>query len=207
MAGIGTLLFTGIATYFGAMVSRDQLEQSRDDAEKEARSQASRVSTWVDYAQDGGIQLHVMNRSPDPVSELDLFFEAHNGAPDALDLNVVYSLVLPDLPPCSDLVLDPSTWRYRTSGRDPESPPKSPIAVLPSNDGWKQQPEPDTLIVVSLRFVDRTGEQWWRDYGQLKSIESYPDKFTSEGAIESGMGGFTRIPKVQRTPSCDEAPA
>ncbi|MDT0574466.1 hypothetical protein RM704_44630, partial [Streptomyces sp. DSM 3412] len=76
VAGIGTLMFTGVATYYGAMVSRDQLGQSREDAERKRLDQASRVGTWVEYAADGGVQLHLANPTPDPVLSVEMVIEA-----------------------------------------------------------------------------------------------------------------------------------
>jgi hypothetical protein len=204
IAGIGTLLFTGIATYFGAMVSRNQLEQSRQDAAQKARDQAARVSTWVDYSPDGDIQLHVMNRSPDPVSSVDMLFEAVIGDYEHTELLVTYSLGLPDLPPCSDMVFDPGTWKYRRYRDKTETYPESPIAALPSADGWMRQPQPDRLDVVYLRFTDRSGKVWWRDYGKLRS-GAMPDSFASGDADTHGLGGFTRIAKVQRTAGCADS--
>lgn len=69
LAAIGGLIFTAVATYYSAAVSSDQLQQSREDAEREERAQASRVSFWF-ATEASGRRLHVMNRSPDPVTEV-----------------------------------------------------------------------------------------------------------------------------------------
>ncbi|WP_158756562.1 hypothetical protein [Streptomyces sp. NRRL S-475] len=34
IAAIGGVIFTGVATYYSALVASDQLQQSRDDAEQ-----------------------------------------------------------------------------------------------------------------------------------------------------------------------------
>ncbi|MFI2300155.1 hypothetical protein ACH5AL_15130 [Actinacidiphila glaucinigra] len=71
IAGISTLLFTGIATYYGARVSADQLEQSREDAEQKTREQATRISFWSENRKDQHL-VHLVNRSPDPL--FDAYF-------------------------------------------------------------------------------------------------------------------------------------
>ncbi|MGP4048548.1 hypothetical protein [Streptomyces sp. 2A115] len=104
VAGIGTLLFTGIATYYGARVSAEQLDQSRQDAEREARGQASRISYWVD---DVGVplewRLHIVNRSPDPVSQVKVLV-----LPDKGQKGNSSRLVWSTLAPCTEVVVKAS---------------------------------------------------------------------------------------------------
>ncbi|WP_327591751.1 hypothetical protein [Streptomyces chartreusis] len=99
IAAIGGLIGTAIATYYGALVSRDQLEQSRKDAEWGIREQASRVTFWVegDIAQD---RILVMNRSPDPVLAVSIGL-LMDGQP--------YVLERVSLAPCSQAVYDAKT--------------------------------------------------------------------------------------------------
>ena len=61
-----------MSTLFGVLVSEGELEQSREDAAREVRAQAVRVSYWTEYRTFQDRRLHVMNGSPDPVSEVDL---------------------------------------------------------------------------------------------------------------------------------------
>lgn len=73
VAAIGTVLFTGIATYYSAKIGSDQLDQSREDAERKARSQAEQVSFYVG-GEGGAEDLHIVNRSPDPIYSPGVFF-------------------------------------------------------------------------------------------------------------------------------------
>ncbi|WP_432040438.1 hypothetical protein, partial [Streptomyces cucumeris] len=103
LAAIGSLIFTGIATYFGARVSQDQLEQSREDSERDARSQAMRVSYWFEGDYTDAPVLHVMNRSPDPVNAVVVMYEldiypADESEPET-KANV--HLIIGSLAPCS----------------------------------------------------------------------------------------------------------
>lgn len=202
VAGIGTLLFTGVATFYGAMVSRDQLTQSREDAEKSDREQASRVSTWVDYGKDGGIQLHLMNRSPDPVAYVEMYFDAKVGDWNHTKLDVAYALNLPSVPPCSELVLAPDDWMYRIP-KGKSYFPESHRAPLRPEDGWKPQPTPDMIEVQYLTFADRQGTTWQRDHGDLEPWEA-DHALPVEEADQSGMGGMKQAPRVKPVPSCGE---
>ncbi|MFJ8085474.1 hypothetical protein ACIQ6Y_33460 [Streptomyces sp. NPDC096205] len=202
VAGIGTLLFTGIATYYGAMVSRDQLAQSREDAEKRDRAQAARITTWVDYGEDGGIRLHLMNRSPDPVSYVDMYFDAKVGDWNHTKLAVSYSLSLPSVPPCSDLALDPDDWMYRIpEGR--ATFPDSHRVPLRREDGWRPQPTPDSIEVYYLTFADREGTTWQRDHGDLEPWEPR-DELPVEEADLSGIGGMKRAPRAVPVSTCGD---
>ncbi|MFF0723729.1 hypothetical protein [Streptomyces sp. NPDC004134] len=70
------LVFTGASTYYGALVARDQLEQSRNDAKAKEKSQASKVSYWL--TREGGKSRWVIsNRSLDPVYSV-IFSPTHS---------------------------------------------------------------------------------------------------------------------------------
>ncbi|MFE1879486.1 hypothetical protein [Streptomyces diastatochromogenes] len=58
LAAIGGLVFTAVATYYSAAVSDDQLQESRQAADRAERAQAARVSFWVD-TESGDRRLHV----------------------------------------------------------------------------------------------------------------------------------------------------
>ncbi|WP_157874511.1 hypothetical protein [Streptomyces sp. AcH 505] len=48
IAAVVALVFSGIATLYSVEVSKDQLQNSREDDEKEAQAQATRVNVWTD---------------------------------------------------------------------------------------------------------------------------------------------------------------
>lgn len=96
LAAIGGLVFTAVATYYSAAVSDDQLQESRQAADRAERAQAARVSFWVD-TESGDRRFHVMNRSPDPVTEVSF----RGGAP----LTGPVLMTWDSLAPCQDFVI------------------------------------------------------------------------------------------------------
>ncbi|MEV7001737.1 hypothetical protein AB0N62_29120 [Streptomyces sp. NPDC093982] len=78
VAAIAGLLLTGISTFYGALVAREQLGQAREDARIRAEDQASKVTFWVeDRDLKNGHLLHVMNRSPDAITRVHVLIIAH----------------------------------------------------------------------------------------------------------------------------------
>jgi hypothetical protein len=114
IAGVGTLLFSGVATYYQAVVSRDQLEQSRDEAARQKQDQASRVSYWdsLDGAFPTKLELHLMNRSPDPVPNVKIFLHAWSKPVDGNPKSVIVSLDDLNLAPCTEAVFTKGTLAY-----------------------------------------------------------------------------------------------
>lgn len=145
-AAIGTVLFTGIATYYQAMVSRDQLAQQHEDVEREDREQALLVSYWNDSRSDS---VHVLNRSADPIVSIELFI---GGV-------VVYGegplaqvpLQLPVLAPCVELIFQWDVVHYKELG-DLQRLKVSKYL---------------TGTVESATFYDRDGRRWNRNYAGL----------------------------------------
>ncbi|WP_330355505.1 hypothetical protein [Streptomyces chartreusis] len=153
--GIGSLAFTGVATYYGAQVSKDQLEQSREESEREARSQATKVSFWFEGQGTKDPVLHVLNRSPDPVTHPTVAFVADifatKDTPDTLALG---NINLDVLPPCSLLTVRSQQLRTRAMGES---------AKMPDTYLWLSQ----TYMI----FVDRDGRSWGRIDGKLASMK------------------------------------
>lgn len=207
VAGIGSLVFTGIATYYGARVSADQLEQSREDTDQKIRGQAVRAAYWVDKARDGKQRLHVMNRSPDPVSKVFVSFvlrpaEWKPGDPG----KARFSLRWPSMSPCSALVIDQTAMRYHKLGA---AHMPSPM-VDTDKEWWKKFPDnvSRTIEVEALLFTDREGVNWRRAKGKLEHARRGDrGKVTM---VREGMrgGGIQGEPPVQPVKSCggDAAP-
>ncbi|MEU0786499.1 hypothetical protein ABZ341_33595 [Streptomyces sp. NPDC006173] len=101
IVAIGGLIFTGVATYYSAVVARQQLDQVKEDRQEQGRAQASRVTTWADGRGVG--TLHIANRSPDPVSDVTLILDVSTN-PESWGVKVAMNLWV--LPPCSDLTLE-----------------------------------------------------------------------------------------------------
>lgn len=145
VAGIGSLLFTGVATYFGAEVSQDQLAQSREDAERADRAQAQRVSWWEDRNLDGSLRaLYVMNRSPDPVTNLSIQFIVARHAEQRW---YPASLRQASLAPCTVVTIKPEDVTWRSASKS-----KMHSTARESLDG-----------VYELQFWDSDGQLWSRE--------------------------------------------
>lgn len=84
--GIGTLAFTGVATYYQARVAADQLAQSREKAEEDAKSQAARVALWVEDGASPESEVRVMNRSADPVMNVTVGVSFSHEVPTTADV-------------------------------------------------------------------------------------------------------------------------
>ncbi|MFI8392178.1 hypothetical protein [Streptomyces sp. NPDC085540] len=170
IASIVGLVTTGVATLFNALVADDQLDQSRQVAEQKERAQAGRISYWVDLQPDGTNRLHLMNRSPDPISNIHMFFAVEPERP-ASDTPqgprlVEFAVVMSSVPPCSDIVLTPEDMRYKT--REETTDWSSPYGELPSGSEWRDFERKDLLILPGfLEFVDRDGVRWSRASGLL----------------------------------------
>ncbi|MGW6354622.1 hypothetical protein ACWFR5_05295 [Streptomyces sp. NPDC055092] len=136
-------------------MSKDQLEQSREDSEREVRSQASQVSFWFEGQGSKDPVLHVLNRSPDPVTHPMVAFVADifatKGTPDTLAIG---KIDLGVLPPCSLLIIRSQQLRTQAMGESAEMP--------------------DTYLWLSktyMSFVDRDGRYWGRIDGHLASMK------------------------------------
>ncbi|MDT0547653.1 MULTISPECIES: hypothetical protein [Streptomyces] len=144
-----------MATYYQAMVARDQLEQSREEAEKESRDQATRVSWWIEDHGSGPERIHVMNRSVDPLSHVSVAL--------GLWMSDEYALG-GSLAPCSELVYKLEAISYQEHSPHPSWRPLGDRA-------WG---------VEYVAFVDRDGKTWKRDTA-LTPMD--PSKLIGTGGI------------------------
>ncbi|MFD7283556.1 hypothetical protein ACFV80_42845 [Streptomyces sp. NPDC059862] len=179
IAGIGSLLFTGVATYYGARVSQDQLEQSRADTERASRAQAQRISYWEDRAQDSTLRaVHVMNRSPDPIADIFIRMTVGQGKGKR---SAHVSLHRYNLAPCTVMTIQAESVLWRPTR-------ESTWSKLTDAEG--------PTLVSALEFWDRDGQMWHRDPATLNH-EFDPDP----GAGYAKMAG---VPPVQRATSCED---
>ncbi|MFF0001423.1 hypothetical protein [Streptomyces avermitilis] len=164
VAGIGTLLFTGIATYYAARVSQDQLQQSQEDADREARDQAAHLAFWIGDEEDlsgpgGSISsVHVMNRSPDPVTEVTVayYVDVYEHTDREQVVRIQRGYFFPELrsmSPCSEAI-------FETDRSWVEDLDKHPHGVLSAE-----------VVVRHVTFTDRDGVDWVRDSRNL----AHPD--------------------------------
>ncbi|MFJ9098661.1 hypothetical protein ACIRJM_09250 [Streptomyces sp. NPDC102405] len=188
VAAIGSLLFTAIATYYGAVVSADQLTQSRDDAEREERAQATRVSFWVEQPpMTAYVNFHIANRSPDPITKSSMSGPLTYWRDDRSSHQEEAVLEIGDLAPCTEIVykgLDLVLWTVNYG-------PDMNVNSL----SWDPQ---------EMTFTDSDGLSWRRDKESLRKDlfgDSNPPKsknrHVSFNLTKTGL-------KVEKSASCGE---
>lgn len=200
VAGMGTLLFTGIATYYGARVSQDQLQQSQEDANREARDQAAHLAFWIgDEANQpivgGGTvsSVHVMNRSPDPVSEVTVAYYVdvyeQNDKEQVIRIQRGYYFAeLRSMPPCSEAIFDTDPWWV-------EDLDKRPHDVLSTE-----------TVVRHVTFTDRDGVAWARDSRNLAHADGTENsRHVPKPKPDHGIKPRTWISLVPGTPEFKQA--
>ncbi|WP_338684693.1 hypothetical protein QD712_29785 [Streptomyces acidiscabies] len=179
VSAIGSLLFTGIATYYGAVIAQQQVDQSRDDSEKDARSQAERVTFWIeeDFATEDRA-LHLVNRSLDAVTEGDVLLNTTYKGKG-------YELILPDisLPPCAEAIFK-----------------NAEMGALIARNAVGQVDLKDTGWDVGLfGFTDNAGQRWVRSPSFLK----HPEK-AQEALLEAKTDGLVRAAGPIKTTALNE---
>lgn len=204
LVGAGTLLFTGIATLFQARVAEDQLEQSRRTSEQQEREQAALVSHWTS---DRESTLHIMNRSLDPVHEVELAFAAltkQDARQQPPRGRVTFVVKLGSLPPCSEVVISEQTVGLRwhpavprhLRGQDPVRP------GLPRGD-WRRLNRLQRLELLKMDFVDRDGAGWSRD-GDSQLEDGRHGVGYPVGGNAASPGRFVRSPQAKPLDVCKE---
>ncbi|MEG3627768.1 hypothetical protein [Streptomyces poriticola] len=163
VAGIG-LILTAISTGMGTLVAEDQLEQSRQAAEEDARRQAAQVVMWFRLGENGKAEAVISNHSRLPVLSL---YTTHY----INDIGEVET-AFPDLPACSQVVLDGTDLPTESAtGRPP-----SPLADL----HW-------------IIFTDSNGSAWKRN--KWGSLERYPAADGGRSSVVSPRFVIEPVPK------------
>lgn len=153
VAAIGSVAFSGWATYISAVVATDQLNQSREDSEKEERRQASRVTFWTEE-EAGDFWKTMVNRTPDPVS-MSIVYLTFTDQPWGGFTSAYASS--DGLPPCTEIV-------FKLSDQKEE--------ILALVDGWLRDEALEfSGSVEHLQFVDAAGAIWLRTARYLKKDE------------------------------------
>ncbi|WP_369244266.1 hypothetical protein [Streptomyces sp. R41] len=145
-------------------MSADQLAQSREQAEEKQREQAARVSFWADGGPKGESLLHVMNRSPDPLSNLHIVFLVSQDPPG----DVAFQVFLPALTPYSVLTIEGKSLRYVEDDPADEDGYWPPLLEADAN-GIDLGDFEDSVgfLEASIGFQDRNGAHWARVNGEL----------------------------------------
>lgn len=185
LAAIGSLLFTGIATYYGAEVAKDQLNQSIATTEDEKRKQAALVTFWLEDEGGIGLTLHVMNRSFDPVSDVLLTATVARGGYHTYNFHEGYISHVA-LPPCSEF-----SYMLSDMTIDDDGDKKGDPIIKGHEWIWRFD---------VLKFVDGNGISWSRTKSGLYS-ELPPDVRSDWEPAEI----ITPTPTVKRADNCAEA--
>ncbi|MFI6494768.1 hypothetical protein [Streptomyces sp. NPDC050564] len=196
LGAIGTLAFTGVATYYQASVSKDQLKQSKADTKRAIRNQGMHITYWTDRGPDGSQNFHVMNSSPDPVINVIVSF-AVAIVPEKPDSQprkgeslpaFMFEADLPGLAPCSALVFTAGMLTYRDAhGRNRVRPP----------DNWP-------LFGRGIQFTDSAGQTWLRSGGDL-SLHDPRDAEWRQSVPPDSFGEVKGVPKQERPASCSSS--
>jgi hypothetical protein len=192
LAASGGLAFSGWTSYYSVRTAQAQLDQSREDADRELRQQAVQVSTWTQIdgtnaprGEPGKTTGFVMNRSLDPVAqviigiatEADSKEKAHN-----------FTLELGDLPPCSKVTI--------------------PAEVVHAV-GIRMEVN---YRIVGVSLADVYGQRWTRlSSGPLLRIKEASAKEKDEtpyyqGEIDKALFGVMYIPGASGVPGAGNSP-
>lgn len=192
----------GVGTIWGALVAADQLDQSKWQNEDKRRAHASRVSYWITGRVAGDTQIHVMNRSPDPVDHVRIHFTAG----ELKEKGVVFFVSLPSLPPCTETVIDGKSLRYKEGESADQSGGTGPLRPdHASPDLYNDLPGGTYVQLRGLNFVDRNGLPWTRIDGKLTQENRRPDSLG--GAWTGVVVGEAKVvgePKVRAVEACGD---
>ncbi|MER7576863.1 hypothetical protein [Streptomyces sp. NPDC126514] len=165
IAAIGGLWAQAVASYWSQQTAKDQLAQSKEEDVRKTRAQASKVTYWVEHphGRREGVKLHVLNRSSDPVSEVQIVLHISVGGQ-----RQQWWLVLSNLRPCADIVYPATKLRLENIPRNNVSSPEE----------WPKLSDQGYWEVGFMYFVDGNGTSWIRTSKSLHerlSPPTYPE--------------------------------
>ncbi len=196
VASLGGLVTTGIGTIWSARVSADQLAQSREQAEEKQREQAARVSLWEDVGPKSESRLHVMNRSPDPLSNLLIVFLVSQDPPG----DVAFQVEIPALTACSVLTIEGKSLKYYVEDDPSEGDSSWPPLSEADAKGIDLGDFEDRVgfLEASVGFQDRNGVYWARFNGALTRGD------VSIGRTPGRYGQVVGWPQVKPVDNCGD---
>ncbi|MEJ8667527.1 hypothetical protein WKI71_00115 [Streptomyces sp. MS1.AVA.1] len=182
MAAIGGVIFTGVATYYSALVADDQLQQSRQDGEREEQEQAEVVSYWLSPSfSTEGQRLHVVNRSPDPVYSLQVLLLLEMRHPSGnTAVKAGFNTETADVAPCTEKIYNFSDLQF---------------SPFPEVSGHTLT----DVRVLWLTFTDRAGRKWVRGPGSLEPRQGALDYYARRLKHRAAT---TRPPEVKVVEAC-----
>ncbi|WP_405591894.1 hypothetical protein [Streptomyces sp. NBC_01092] len=179
LAAAGGLIFSAWTSYYSVQTAQDQLDQSREDADRELRQQAVLVSTWTQIdgsnaarGEPGVTTGYIANRSLDPIDQVVVGLSTElEGDPRTFPLDYKENktmLYLGALPPCSRVTL-PAIVAKRQLG------PGMPLEV--------------SYHIPGVSFIDVYGQRWARpSSGPLQPLK--------EGGPVDSKGNLSAMSKV-----------
>lgn len=154
LAAIAGLWFQAVATYWSQQTAKDQLNQSKEDSDRTKREQASRIGFWAVNPRDDNASgsLHVVNRSPDPVTDVSVLVAASPGPRVEL-----WNLMIDTMQPCSEYVYSFEKLKLTPQHEVGDEVHEYSIST-------------DGATVHRLYFRDQDGEPWVRTEEGLRVL-------------------------------------
>lgn len=179
LAAAGGLIFSAWTSYYSVQTAQDQLDQSREDADRELRQQAVLVSTWTQIdgsnaarGEPGVTTGYIANRSLDPIDQVVVGLSTElEGDPRTFPLDYKEAktmLYLGALPPCSRVTLPAIVAKHQLG-------PGTPLEV--------------SYHIPGVSFIDVYGQQWARP-------SSGPLQPLNEGGPVDSKGNLSAMSKV-----------
>jgi len=200
VASLLTVLLSIPGTVWAVLVAQDQLHQSREADTQEERAQASRVSEWIGQDAHGKWAVHVMNRSPDPITGVHLTFRRLLPAP-----TVAWAVMVSSLPPCTDMSITQNQLVYDEKGVPLDEGFNFFDIVgtgsLSNKDKkWHSLAHEQPLLLNGdIAFLDRNGVFWARKQGRL--IQEPGPLATKSGV----RGHVTGLPTYRALSGCEDS--
>jgi hypothetical protein len=143
-------LAAAIGLFFSATVASSSVEATRRQLEQDERQQAGRVGYWTEPAGELSETIVLVNRSLDPVTNIELWWHAPDANIDPTEHEDVF-MAFSTIPPCTRMVFD-----HRAVDR-----------YLRNSFGIEQGGAP----LRAVQFIDSDGRQWLRDPDGLRAAE------------------------------------
>jgi hypothetical protein len=136
-------LAAAIGLFFSATVASSSVDATRRQLDQDKRQQqAGQVGFWTGSAGELSATIILVNRSLDPVTNVELWWYAPDANIDPAKHEDVF-MAFSTIPPCTQMVFDH----------------RAVDAYLLSNFGIEQGGAP----LRAIQFVDSDGRQWLRD--------------------------------------------
>ncbi|MEU1868442.1 hypothetical protein [Streptomyces gardneri] len=144
-------------------MASSSVDATRRQLNQDRRQQAGRVAHWTEPAGELSETVVIVNRSLDPVSNVEMLFYAPDAGIDPAEHEWL-SLGLDSwtMPPCTQLIIAPG-----------------PIDAFLLGYGIEQGGAP----IRAIRFVDSDGRPWERDAGGLRTAEYSESGSTSASGL------------------------